>query len=114
MGLITHILQQNATIITTQTDGYGDQVPIIGETILCRFRYITELDRRGHAEMVDTTNDAIIWFESTAPVLEGTIVLVDESYWRITRLVKARRLSGSSIEFIKTFVKKHELAGDFS
>lgn len=113
MTLLTHIFKQVATIITVTTDGYGDQIPSIGESIMCRFRYFTEVDNNSHMEGVEAS-DAIIWVEPTANVSEGSIILVDGSYWRINRLVKARRINDNTIQFLKGFVKKHELAGDFS
>lgn len=113
MSLLTHILQQDAQIITTSQDGYADQVPESGESVKCRFRYITELDKQSHMEGIDA-NDAIIWFEPTANIQEGTIVYVESTYWRIDRLIKARKMSGSTVQFLKAFVNKHSLAGDFS
>lgn len=113
MSLLTGILQQDAVIITVATDKFGDQVPSSGASIKCRFRYITEIDRNNHMEGIDT-NDATIWFEPNADISEGSIVYVDGGYWRINRLIKARRISGDEIQFLKAFVKKHSLAGDFS
>ena len=113
MSLLTSILQQDAIIITVATNKYGDQVPSTGESVKCRFRYITEVDKNMHMEGIET-NDAIIWFEPTANIREGSIVSVDGAYWRIDRLIKARRLVGNQVEFLKSFVKKHELAGDFN
>jgi len=108
MGIISHILGQTAKIVTTSTDRHGDQLLVSETSIACRFRYITELDRNTNREGVEAF-DAIIWFEPTAPIKESTIVFADENYWRINRLVKARKLSGSTVEFLKAFVKKHEL-----
>ena len=113
MSLLTSILQQDANIITVTTNGYGDQVPSTSSSIKCRFRYITEIDKNEHMEGTET-NDAIIWFEPDANIHEGSIIEVEGLYWRIDRLIKARRMSGNTIQFLKAFVKKHSLAGELS
>ena len=109
MGILTHALKQTATIITTETDEYGDQITDSTGSYPCKFRYITELDSNVNREALDTA-DAIIWFEPTAPIEEGTIVQVDEYYWRVSRLIKARKLSGSAVHFLKALVQRHALA----
>jgi hypothetical protein len=113
MSLLTSILQQDALIITVAQDKYGDQLPTTSTSVKCRFRYITEVDKNSHMEGMDT-NDAIIWFEPDANIAEGSIVEVDGLYWRIDRLIKARRMSGNTVEFLKAFVKSHQLAGELS
>lgn len=109
MGIISHTLKQTASIITTTTNVYGDQIASSSGSYPCRFRYITELDKNVNREGLDTA-DAIIWFEPTAPIKEGAIVQVDEYYWRIDRLIKARKLAGENVEFLKALVKRHALA----
>jgi hypothetical protein len=109
MGIISHTLQQLATIIQTRANAYGDQIFTSSGEYPCRFRYVTELDRNVNREGLETA-DAIIWFESTAPIKEGTIVSVDGYYWRVDRLIKARKLSGNTVEFLKALVKRHSLA----
>ena len=105
MNMIGHILSQDATIVTTTTDKHGDQV--LGEetAIKCRFRYITQVDRNVNQEAVRSA--AIIWFSPDAPVVEGTIIGAEGAYWRVQQLVKARRMRGSTVEFLKAFVDKH-------
>lgn len=108
MGIISHTLKQEAKIVTTTTDKHGDQVASQETSVNCRFRYITELDRNVSREGLEAF-DAIVWFEPDTEIEEGSIISVEGKYWRINRLIKARRLAGSTIEFLKAFVKKHEL-----
>lgn len=107
MGIISHILTQSAKIITTTTDKHGDQVVDSSIDTLCRFRYSTNVDRSQAGEGIDAS-DAIIWFEASENIIEGNIVYADDKYWRVDRLIKARRMSGDTVEFLKAFVKKHE------
>ena len=106
--MITHILLQDAQVVPTTTDKHGDQVGGTPVDVKCRFRYITEIDRNVNREGLEAS-DAIIWFDPDVDIEEGSIVSVDSKYWRITRLVKASRMSGSTIEFLKAFVKAHQL-----
>lgn len=108
MSLIDHILQQPAKIIETVTDVHGDQVKVSEVSTLCRFRWITEVGANAFGESADAF-DAIIWFFPSTTITEGTIVFVDDVYWRVNRLIKARRLKGMTVVFQKAFVKRHEL-----
>lgn len=108
MGIISHILNQDGKIVTTTKDKHGDQVKTSEASVKCKFRYITQVDKNVSREGLDSS-DAIIWFEPTENVIEGSIIKVDDSYWRVDKLVKARRLSGNTVEFLKAFVKKHSL-----
>lgn len=105
--MIEHILQQSCSVITTFTDVHGDQVEGSSLAVNCRFRYITELDKAANAEIVNTT-DAIIWLSPDVNVQEGTIMFAESQYWRISRLVRARRMKGNTVEFLKCYVKKYE------
>jgi len=109
MSLLTRILQQTWRSVEFNTNFDGDQVPTAYADIACRFRYNTQLQSNDHAELVDT-NDAIVWFEPSANIKEGDIGQVDGKYWRVDSLVKARRLVGSTVVFLKAYVKLHELA----
>lgn len=107
MTLLTHILDQTATVVTTTTNGYGDQVETSSVDIPCRFRYITNVDHNINAEAINS--EAMVWFEPDADVAEAAILLIDGAYWRVDKLIKARRFS-STIVFLKAFVSKHQLA----
>lgn len=109
MGMLTHALQQTWEKVEDTLNFDGDQVGSVVGTLPCRFRYITQLDRTNSAESIDTS-DAIVWFEPTADIAEGSIGRVDGSFWRVDSLVKARRLVGSNVMFLKAFVKRHQLA----
>lgn len=105
--MITHILQQECKIVTTTTDKHGDQIASTETPIACRFRYITSLDKGVNSEAL--SSEAIIWFDPDANIVEGSIVYADGKYWRIKQLVKARKMSGDTVEFLKAFVDKEEI-----
>jgi hypothetical protein len=114
MGILSHVLAQDAKLVTATVDKYGDQNPTAETSVKCRFRYITQLDKGTHMEGIGTDNEAIIWFEPDVDIVEGSIVKVDSVYWRVDKLVKARKLTGNTIEFLKAFVNRHEISEEFS
>ena len=109
MGILTHILKQSGKLVQATINVYGDQISSGETNVMCRFRNITELDKTSNAEGVATA-DAIVWFEPSVSIEEGSIIKVDGKYWRIDRLIKARRMSSSAILFYKALVKRHQLA----
>lgn len=106
-SLLTHILDQTAVIITTTTDKYGDQKSEGTETVACRFRYITGVEKNINQEALNS--EAMVWFEPTANIAESNIVLIEGSYWRIDKLIKARRFD-KEVQFLKAFVTRHQLS----
>lgn len=106
--MLDHILKQECKIVTTSTDKHGDQVKTSETDTLCRFRYITQLGGNVSREDLEAF-DAIIWLKADEDIEESSILFTDDKYWRVDRLVKARRMSGDTVEFLKAFVKKHDL-----
>lgn len=114
MGVLTHAIAQSCQIIEYEVDFHGDQVETSRRDTLCRFRYITQLNRSDYKESIDNI-DALAWFEPTEDVSEGSILFVDNAYWRVDQLIKARRLVGSNVMFLKAFLRRHsQVTGDMS
>lgn len=114
MGLLTANLQQEASIITSQTDKWGNVVGTTQSIVPCRFRYISSVDRTSNAELY-MGMEAMAWFEPADPIVEGTILKINDRFWRVGRLIEARRMGGT-IEFIKALLASHEMidGGNFS
>lgn len=106
MSLIDHILKQDAIIFDTLTDRYGTQKATHRYYEQVRFRYITAIERGSYSEELSSV-EAIIWFKPDTNAKESSIVYVDNKYWRVNKLIKARRLSGSNMLFIKGEVEAH-------
>lgn len=104
MGVISHILNQTCSIVTSTVNRYGDYVMSSQTQYPCRFREITSLDRNINREDLDA--DAMIWLEPTVPVEEGTIILYDGEYYRVEEITKARRFS-EDVVFQKCLLEKH-------
>lgn len=92
--------------VTTTRNAYGDYVASGTTTHRCHFRYITELQIGGN-EVVQS--DAMAWFEPDSGIVKGDIVTIDSEHFKIERVVKARRLHSTEVQFIKTYLMKYGL-----
>lgn len=107
-GMLDHAFTQSGYLIPTTTDEHGDQIAGTPVAITGKFRYVTGVERGMNVEALEGI-DAIIWLASDSTATEGSILQFDDMYWRVDRLVKARKLSGDTIEFLKAYVKKHTI-----
>jgi hypothetical protein len=103
--IITHLLNQRATIYTQAIDKFGDHILTNPLEVSCRFRFITELDRQQNQELVGST--AMFWFEPDTEITDGSIIKGEDLYWRISKLTKARRVT-EEVDFLKVFVDKYD------
>lgn len=103
--MLAHTFEQTASLITTSINKYGDQVLVSTKDIQCRFRWITELQNPGNRE--ELSSDALLWADSDQSIAEGTIIKVDDTYFRVNRVTKARRLRGDQVYFIKCLLDKY-------
>lgn len=106
--MLSHTYNQTANLIITSKDKYGDQKQTSQTSISCRFRYITEIENSVNRES-EGAFDAIFWFAPETAVVEGSILQIESKYWRVNRLVRARRLTDTTVQFLKAYVKRHEL-----
>lgn len=106
--MLSHTYNQTAKLIVTSKDKYGDQKQTSQTSISCRFRYITEVESNVNRESEEAF-DAIVWVASDTAIVEGSILQIESKYWRVNRLVRARRLTDSTVQFLKAYVKRHEL-----
>ncbi len=104
MGIISHLLNQTATTLTTARNKYGDQEYTNGANEACRFREITATDRVNNRE--DIKADAMIWVEPTSSLVEGTIVRVNDKFYRVMQVTKARKMD-ATIRFLKCTLEKY-------
>lgn len=101
-------MKQTANLVSATRNKYGDQVLQTKSAVACRFRYSTELERAPSREG-EAPTDALVWFESDIVVTEGSIIEIEEKYWRITHITKARKMSGDTVEFLKCSLVVHEM-----
>lgn len=93
---------------TSTRNAYGDYIAS-GETALaCHFREINQhiVDNNEYIE-----SDAMAWFEPDSGIEEKDIVKIHGLHYQVEKVIKARRLRQSAVQFIKTELTKY---GDIS
>jgi hypothetical protein len=103
--MLDHAMEQTAYIIETSYNDDGDQVMSTSEQIVCRFRWITDLERPANREEI--RSDAMLWVKSDEDIEEGTIIKFGSDYFRVKRVTEARRLRGNQIYFLKCLLDKY-------
>ena len=107
-GMIDHILTQDGFDVPVTVDSHGDQIEGSPVAMKCKFRYVTGTEKGVNKEALIGI-DAIIWRDADASIQEGSIMKIDDKFWRVERLVKARKLSGDTVEFLKAYVQKYKI-----
>lgn len=105
MGMITHILTQTCGVQHSHVDEFGDIVLDSIESLACRFRYIQAVERQANREGL--TSDAMLWLEPGANVEEGDVVYFEGEYFRIQQVTKARKMAGSTVQFLKCLLESY-------
>lgn len=80
-------------------NAYGDKVVSSTSTEPCHFRYITNENTNQSNEYL--VGDAMAWFEPDSSASEGDIYQIDGEFWKVKKVIKARRLNDPSVQFIK-------------
>ncbi len=104
MGILTHLLSQGVRTLVTVTTGYGEQQYSSGVNELCRFREITGLMKNNNQELIDA--DAMSWHEPTSTIQEGSIIRVENNFYRVEKRIMARKFGGK-VEFIKCLLQRY-------
>lgn len=107
--MIDHLRNQQAYIINTSKDKFGDQNETSRTSEMVRFRYVTDIEQNTNREGIVST-EAVIHLRAEANVSEGTIIFMedDNSYWRVETLVKARKMD-ATVHFLKALVQRHKM-----
>lgn len=103
--MLDHAMEQTAYVIETTFNDDGDQVMSSSEEIVCRFRWITDLERPTNREEI--RSDALLWTKPDENIAEGTIIKFGDDYFRVKRVTEARRLRGNQVFFLKCLLDKY-------
>lgn len=95
--------------VQTVSDAYGDILDIENsEVIPCRFRYNSSYVRGANQQTKDTS--AMIWVASSSGISRSTYILYDGVYYKVERIIKARRLGETEVQFIKCELNEVNIA----
>ena len=99
-------LNMTITKVATSLNSYGEYAHTgSAESLLvCHFREITQLVENANQETVQS--DAMGWFNPDASISIGAIFRFSDEEYRVIRLVRARRLSNTAVQFIKVYFEK--------
>jgi len=96
---------QTAYKVTQTRNGYGDLVGTTLTPLPCHFRYITEQVSGGANEQINS--DAMAWFEPDSGIVRSDVLKIDNEYFRVERIIKARRLHNPTVQFLKVELLKY-------
>lgn len=96
---------QTAYKVTQTRNGYGDLVGTTLTAMPCHFRYITEQVSGGANEQINS--DAMAWLEPDSGVNRSDVLKIDNEYFRVERIIKARRLHDPTVQFLKVELLKY-------
>lgn len=105
MDSFDHIFNQTCDILTTTVNAYGDQIETDRVASDCWFRESTQVQGVGNQEDL-SSSDALLRLPADAVVTEGSLIYIEDRYWRINKLTKARRFS-EEIVMLKCQLQKH-------
>lgn len=98
-------MNQVAYLQTVSRNAYGDFSTDDETSLSCHFREINETVILGQNEQ--TQSDAMAWFNPNSGVDKGSIIKITDEFYRVERVIKARTLHSSAIQFIKCYLIKH-------
>lgn len=91
--------------VVNTRNAYGDYVASSSTALVCHFRYITQTVTSTSAETIQS--DAMAWFEPDSGIQRGDIIKYEDEFFRVERIIKARRLRETRVQFIKTELLKY-------
>jgi len=93
--------------VTAVRNAFGDQefdASAATTEIMGRLRESIQIIRLANQELY--TTDAMAWFAPSESIAENDILLCEEAYWRVIKLVKARRLGRTAVQFLKCYLER--------
>lgn len=100
-------MRHTAYKITTTKNAYGDYIANGTTSLICHFRYITDITV--NTDNLAVQSDAMAWFEPDSGIVKNDLVTIDGEHFRIERVTKARRLRDPTVQFLKCDLQKYGL-----
>lgn len=98
-------MKHTAYKVSYTRNGYGDFTAGPETALACHFRYITEQISGESNETIQS--DAMAWFEPASGIDREDIIKFEGEHFRVERVIKARRLRDTDVQFIKVFLLKY-------
>ena len=91
--------------IVSTRNAYGDFLPTSEIELACHFREITQVSTNSSTEVYDS--DAVAWLEADSGVEKQDILKINGVFFRVERVIKARKLRSPVVQFIKVDLLKY-------
>lgn len=98
-------MRHTAYKVSYTRNAYGDFLAASETALACHFRYITEQISGENNETIQS--DAMAWFNPDSGVDREDIIKFEGEHFRVERVIKARRLRDTDVQFIKVFLLKY-------
>lgn len=86
-------------------NAYGDYLTTTEIYVKCHFREINQLVTDNNDQTVQS--DAMAWFEPDSGIDKGSILHIEGEYYRVERIIKARKLHNPNVQFLKCELLKY-------
>jgi len=105
--MINHFLKHTIYKFTATKSKYGDiEYSGDGTEIKGWIRENAEVVRSQNAETINC--DAMAWFKPDEGLREDDIIKFGDSYYRIKKMIYARRLGSNRINFLKALLQREK------
>jgi hypothetical protein len=98
-------MRHTAYKVTSTRNAYGDYVAGAKTAIVCHFRNVSNIVTTNGSEAFQS--DAMAWFEPDSGIVKNDVLIIDDDGWIVERVIKARKLRDSSVQFIKVDLMKY-------
>lgn len=103
---IDHLLVDRVKVSNVTVNKYGQLVVTKSFMVNCRFREIDRIAIAGSLENIN--NQSMVWFPLDTKIKIGDLIQRDDTKYRITDVIKARRGGETQISFLKCFVEREK------
>jgi hypothetical protein len=94
------MLQSARIIGQAGRNEFGDLVQSGSDTVIaCRYRAAATYSRGANRE--DDSSDGTLWANPDAPLAVNAVVVVEDEYFRVTQVIKARDFDSTTVHFLK-------------
>lgn len=99
--MLEHAYVTTATKVDVVRNAYGNYERVSANDVnyKCRFRQRSEESRNSQMELV--VADAVGWFAPSLVVAEGDLFSIEDRYYKVIFVAKAKKLGSTVVEFLK-------------
>ena len=105
--MLEKYFNHSCTLYTQTVDEYNDIRTTNSVLTSCHYRDNNSLNSNT-PNREEEPADGMAWFRASETVDKGDVLTVDGNSYRIVRVVKARKLGSTTVEFIKCWLERFD------